>query len=99
MSDIHHRRPLVRLVLFSLLLAQIFSLTRLLIKGTVAEDWPPELANRIKQATNSAIQVQPNLAAAYFLRGWGEYLANANDSAARYNLIPTSRRMLKVMYT
>ena len=65
----------------------------------MAEDWPPELANRIKQATNSAIQVQPNLAAAYFLRGWGEYLANANDSAARYNLIPTSRCMLKVMYT
>jgi hypothetical protein len=60
---------------------QIFSVNGPLIKGTVAETWEPTLADWITQTTNSAIQVQPNLAAAYFLRGLGEYLANPQDPA------------------
>jgi hypothetical protein len=65
---------------------QIFSLSGPLIKGTAAEGWEPTLANWITQTTNSAVQMQPNLAAAYFLRGWGEYLANAKDPAARQDV-------------
>ncbi len=65
---------------------QIFSLTGPLIKGTVAEEWESTLANWITQTTNSAIQVQPKLAAAYFLRGLGEYLANAKDPAVLHDV-------------
>ena len=65
---------------------QIFSLTSPLIKGTVAETWESTLADWITQTTNSAIQVQPKLAAAYFLRGLGEYLANAKDPAALHDV-------------
>jgi hypothetical protein len=65
---------------------QIFSLTGPLITGTVSEGWEPTLAEWITQTTTSAIQLQPNLAAAYFLRGWGAYLSNATDPAARQDV-------------
>jgi hypothetical protein len=61
---------------------QIFSLTGPLIKGTQAENWESTLADWITQTTNSAIQVQPDLAAAYFLRGYGEWLADQQNPAA-----------------
>ncbi len=61
---------------------QLFSLTGPLIAGTLAEGWESTLADWITQTTNSAIQVQPDLAAAYFLRGYGEWLADQQNPAA-----------------
>lgn len=61
---------------------QLFSLTGPLIVGTPAEGWESALADWITQTTNSAIQVQPDLAAAYFLRGYGEWLADQKNPAA-----------------
>ncbi len=61
---------------------QIFSLTGPLIAGTQAESWESTLADWITQTTNSAIQVEPDLAAAYFLRGYGEWLADQQNPAA-----------------
>ncbi|MBI5563724.1 MAG: hypothetical protein HY870_02440 [Chloroflexi bacterium] len=61
---------------------QLFSLTGPLIAGTMAEGWESTLADWITQTTNSAIQVQPDLAAAYFLRGYGAWLADQTNPAA-----------------
>ena len=54
-----------------------------LIVGTVAEGWQDVLAGWIAFATNPAIEAQPDLAAAYFLRGWGAYLVDPNDAQVR----------------
>lgn len=61
---------------------QLFSLTGPLIAGTMAEGWESTLADWITQTTTSAIQVQPDLAAAYFLRGYGAWLADQKNPAA-----------------
>ena len=53
-----------------------------MIKGTQAENWESTLADWITQTTTSAIQVEPDLAAAYFLRGYGEWLADQKNPAA-----------------
>jgi len=65
---------------------QLFSLTGPLIVGTPAEGWESALADWITQTTHSAIQVQPDLAAAYFLRGYGEWLADQKNPAALVDL-------------
>ena len=53
---------------------QLFTVATPLVVGTVAETWIPQLSGNITTSATSAIQVQPNLAAAYFLRGWAAYL-------------------------
>ena len=84
---------------------QIFSLTGPLITGSVADGWEPTLANWIRRSATSPFRRSPNLAAAYFLRGWGDYLQmpqtplRGKTWSARHNSIPTSRSTLKVMYT
>jgi hypothetical protein len=55
---------------------QIFTPATPLVVGTVAENWAPQLTHEITASTTSALQVKPDLAAAYFLRGWAEYLAD-----------------------
>ncbi len=52
-----------------------------LIVGTAAEGWTPTLADWIDQTVNPALAYNPDLAAAYFLRGWGAYV-RAFDTAA-----------------
>lgn len=56
--------------------ADIFSLRTPLVVGTPAEGVSQQLANRILSAVEPALRVRPNLAAAYYLRGWATYLKN-----------------------
>jgi hypothetical protein len=53
-----------------------------LILGTVAESWQSEVADRLTSNATAALAVQPELAAAYFVRGWGEYVRNFDEAAA-----------------
>lgn len=61
---------------------QIFSPTGPVISGTVAEGWLDQLTTPVSDATNAALQAKPDLAAAYFLRGWAAYLQNPGDPQA-----------------
>ena len=65
--------------------AQIFSAQTPLVIGTTAETWVPELTGAITQSTTSALALKPDLAPAYFLRGWASYLADpvANRAQAK----------------
>ena len=56
--------------------AQIFSAQTPLVVGTMAEAWVPELTGAIAQSTTAALALKPDLAPAYFLRGWASYLAD-----------------------
>ena len=60
----------------------LFSLTSPLIQGTAAENWTEAVAERIVQAVEPALEVQPDLAPAYFLRGWATYLQTEDKAAA-----------------
>ena len=65
--------------------AQIFSAQTPLVVGTTAETWVPELTGAITQSATSALALKPDLAPAYFLRGWASYLADpvANRAQAK----------------
>jgi hypothetical protein len=65
--------------------AQIFDAQSPLIVGTVAEMWVPELSSSITKKADAALALQPDLAPAYFLRGWASYLADpaANRAQAK----------------
>jgi hypothetical protein len=45
-----------------------------LVRGTLAEGYEPSLAEWLTRATSRALEAKPDLAAAYFLRGWASYL-------------------------
>lgn len=67
--------------------ADIFSLRSPLVVGTPAEGAAQQLANRILSSVEPALRVRPNLAAAYYLRGWATYLKNGfADEAALSDL-------------
>ena len=68
--------------------AQIFSAQTPLVVGTTAETWVPELTGAITQSATSALALKPDLAPAYFLRGWASYLADpvANPAQARIDV-------------
>jgi len=66
-------------VLYPLTPAQIFSPRTPLIAGTVAHGFEKSLEQQITTSTNAAIGAEPDLAVAYFLRGWAIYLAKPND--------------------
>lgn len=59
----------------------IFSLESPLVAGTVAEMWLGEVSQYLIMFADGALDVQPDLAAAHFLRGWGRFLADPNDPA------------------
>jgi len=61
---------------------QIFSPDSPLIVGTVAEGWEETLSDWVIGSTNLALEAQPDLAGAYFLRGWAKYLVNPDSPAA-----------------
>jgi hypothetical protein len=61
---------------------QLFSATPPLIAGTAAEGFEGSLTGYIQQFTTEALQVQPDLAAAYFLRGWASYVAQPGNAGA-----------------
>ncbi len=64
---------------------QIFSAQTPLVVGTTAETWVTELSSSITSTVESALALKPDLAPAYFLRGWARYLADpaANRVQAR----------------
>ena len=59
--------------------AQIFSPDSPLIVGTPAESWESTMSQYIINSANAALAIHPDLAAAYFLRGWARYLVNPTD--------------------
>jgi hypothetical protein len=50
---------------------EIFHPQTPLIDGTVAEGWEPDMTYWITTTTTLALEARPDLATAYFLRGWG----------------------------
>lgn len=56
---------------------EIFSQPTPLITGAVAEGWEEALSEWILDLTNQAIEVEPELAPAYFLRGWARFLVES----------------------
>jgi len=60
----------------------LFSRTSPLIQGTAAENWEDALADWILRSVEPALEVQPDLAPAYFLRGWATYLQTEDKAAA-----------------
>jgi TolB protein len=61
--------------------SEIFAQPSLLISGTVAAGWEGTLSDWITTTTTPAIEVNPQLAAAYFVRGWGEWAGGAAAAA------------------
>lgn len=58
---------------------EIFGQPSALVSGTMAEGWEPTLAGWITRTVEPALAVRPQLAEAYFLRAWGNWLANPDD--------------------
>ncbi len=65
---------------------QLFDKAGPLIAGTPAEGFEDSLTSAVTQTTTMAINAQPELAVAYFLRGWATYLSNPDDPAALKDL-------------
>ncbi len=68
--------------------AEIFAWPSALVSGTVAVGWESTLADRITTTTSAAIDVNPQLAAAFFVRGWGEWLGGASAWASTAGDLP-----------
>ena len=60
--------------------AQLFSADSPLIVGTVADGWQDTLNDWIARVTTQALALKPDLAAAYFLRGWAAYLVDPGNA-------------------
>ena len=60
---------------------EIWGPDSLLLVGTVAEGAELALSDWISQRTNMALPVQPDLAAAYFLRGWALHVRDPGNPA------------------
>lgn len=60
---------------------QIFTYGSPLIVGTVAEGWEGELMQWIDYAVEPALEVEPELASAYFVRGWRYFIEGNVDRA------------------
>jgi hypothetical protein len=65
---------------------QIFNNGTPLIRGTVAEGNEQWLASYLLGQVNPTITVQPNLAAAYYLRAWATFLQNPANPQIRSDL-------------
>jgi len=61
---------------------RLFSPDTPLITGTVAEGWADAVTYWVTSTTTSALKVEPNLAAAYFIQGWGLHLADPANADA-----------------
>lgn len=61
---------------------QLFNPQTPLVVGTVAEGWEPALQEWITRSANQALRAMPDLAAAYFLRGWATYLTEPGSHKA-----------------
>ena len=61
---------------------ELFTQPSPLVVGTVAENFEESLIQHIQTSTTQALQVQPDLAAALFLRGWATHLSNPGSPEA-----------------
>ena len=61
---------------------QLFAADTPLVKGSMAEGWEQQVTDSITTTTNLALQLKPDLAAAYFLRGWGVHLTSPASPGA-----------------
>jgi hypothetical protein len=59
--------------------AEIFNAQGPLIAGTPAEGWLENIQSYLNTRAEAAIQVKPDLAAAYFLRAWSNYLVDSTN--------------------
>lgn len=73
---------------------EIFSPQTPLVAGTEAEYWRAELVEWLQRYTGQAIQVKPDLAEAYFLRAWANFLVNPDDPAVRTDVRTASELQL-----
>ncbi|MFN8486597.1 MAG: hypothetical protein U0350_03335 [Caldilineaceae bacterium] len=62
--------------------AEIFSADTPLITGTVAAGFEDGLADAITKSVEPALKLRPDLAAAYFLRGWATFIKTKDKAAA-----------------
>ncbi len=51
------------------------------MQGAVAEGFEPQLTYMITQSTGLALELQPDLAAAHFLRGWAVQQTDPGNSS------------------
>jgi hypothetical protein len=58
---------------------ELFSNQSTLISGTLAQGRQVRLHEWMERFTSQALEVQPDLAAAYFLRAWSTYLVDPQD--------------------
>jgi tetratricopeptide (TPR) repeat protein len=61
---------------------ELFSQPSPLVVGTVAENFEDALVQYIQVSATQALQVQPDLAAAWFLRGWATHLSSPGSAEA-----------------
>jgi len=61
--------------------ADVFSGSSPLIVGTQAEGWEPELSRELIECSEAATEVEPGYADAWFMLGWGTWLADSTSAA------------------
>ncbi len=90
LQDEHQAYPLLEQIFFgdyeaaleilgTYTVQELFVTPSPLVVGTVAEGWEEALADWVISSTNAALKAKPELAAAYFLRGWARLLAAPPD--------------------
>ncbi len=67
--------------------------TNPLIVGTVAEGWADAVLEYVTTTADQALALKPDLAAAYFLRGWVQYLLTPGGTPAARDDIATARTL------
>jgi hypothetical protein len=58
---------------------ELFQVPNPLIIGTAAEGWEEALVDWMERFTGKALEIKPDLAAAYYLRAWARYLVDPTD--------------------
>jgi hypothetical protein len=65
---------------------ELFSTDSIMVSQTAAEGWENEIQNWILFFTEKALEAEPDMAAAYFLRAWAIYIVDKNDPRVMKNL-------------
>jgi hypothetical protein len=61
--------------------AELWSAETPLVKGSTAEGWEQQMTDEITRTTDLALTAMPDLATAYFLRGWGVHLTDPTNQS------------------
>ena len=59
---------------------ELFNTPSVLVTGTMAEGNEASMGERLVKMTTAALVVKPNSAEAYYIRAWGKYLINPDDT-------------------